>query len=220
MTTLVLVHGLWLGGWSWDGVTARLERPAHAVELPMRTPAGDAKVVRAALDGIDDDVVLVGHSYGGAVVTAIGGHPRVRHVVHLAAFLLDEGESISRVAPGHAVPATGLSDALRFSDDRSEVSIDGELAPAILCQHADATTADEVRRRLRPVARALFSDRPSAFSWRHAPSTYVVCTHDRTVAPDLQRVMAARATRTVEWDSDHSPLLSRPGDVAELLDQV
>ncbi|WP_375502740.1 alpha/beta fold hydrolase [uncultured Jatrophihabitans sp.] len=220
MTTLLLVHGMWHGAWCWDDVCARLSRPSVAVELPMRSLAHDAEVVRAALDSIDDEVVLVGHSYGGAVITAAGAHRRVRRLVYLAAFLLDEGESVSRVAPELGIADTGLGAALRFSEDRSEVRIDPELAPTLLYQRTSPAAVAQASARLRPVARAVFGERPNALAWRRVPSTYVICTEDRTVAPALQRVMAARATDVVEWPSDHSPQASRPDDVAALLDSV
>jgi pimeloyl-ACP methyl ester carboxylesterase len=211
---------MWHGAWCWDAVRAEFGSggPASAaVELPMRSLAADAAAVTAALDGIDDDVVLVGHSYGGAVITEAGDHPRVTRLVYLAAFLLDEGESVSRVAVERGVPDTGLGAALRFSADRSEISLDPGQAAQLLYNLTPAATVDAAIPRLRPVARSVFGDRPTRFAWRAKPSTYVVCTDDRTVAPDLQRIMAARATTATEWASDHSPQAGRPGDVAELL---
>ena len=220
MTTLVLVHGLWHGAWCWDDVRARLGRASVAVELPMRSLAGDADVVRCALDAVDDEIVVVGHSYGGAVVTALESHPSVRRLVYLAAFLLDDDESVSRVAPELGIADTGLGAALRFSDDRADVTIDPGLAPGILYQRTDPDVAARAVARLRPVARSVFGERPAQLSWRRIPSTYVICTEDRAVNPALQRVMAARAGDAVEWRSDHSPQASRPDDVAALLDSV
>lgn len=220
---VVLVHGLWHGAWSWDAVVAALREhgvPVTAVDLPMRTLEGDVEVVRDVLDRIEGPVVLVGHSYGGAVVTAAGDHPRVARLCYIAAFALAEGESISRVAPDEQMPETGLGAALRFSEDGDDVSIDPSRVADLLYHRAPPGAAQDALPRLRPVGRALFGGRPSTVAWRSRPSTYVVCTDDRTVAPELQRLMAARVADRREWDSDHSPLATCPADVAELLAEL
>lgn len=218
--TAVLVHGLWHGAWCWEPVIARLRAlciPAIAPDLPMRSLTEDTAVLSDLLDEVVGDSVLVGHSYGGAVITAAGNHPGVARLVYLAAFLLDAGESVSRVAPGHVVAPTRLAAALRVSADGQDVSIDPDLAVGLLYNRTPVAIAAAALGRLRPVSRAVFGERPARTAWRDVPSTYVVCTDDRTVAPELQRVMARRAGETYEWDSDHSPNLSRPDEVAELL---
>jgi pimeloyl-ACP methyl ester carboxylesterase len=216
----VLVHGLWHGAWCWDAVLEAL-RPhgldAVAIDLPMRSLAGDAAVLRQALDAISGSVVLAGHSYGGAVITAGGAHPAVKRLVYLAGFLLEETESISRVAPEAGIPATGLGDAMRFSADGQDVFIDPGLAVGLLYNRTPAAAIEGALARLRPVARGIFRARPEHTAWRDVPSTYVVCSDDRTVAPELERLMAARAEEMHEWDSDHSPIVSRPAEVAALL---
>jgi len=216
--TLVLVHGLWHGAWSWDLVRARLTGlECIAVDLPMTGLDVDVAVVRRALDTLPGPVVLAAHSYGGAVITAAGEHPAVRSLVYLAAFQLAEGESISRAVPEAELPPTRLAEALRFSADRSEVRIDPGLGRTLLYGKADPVLADAQLARIRPVARSLFSATVAASAWQHRPSTYVVCAEDRCVAPDLQRAMATRATRSIEWASDHTPLVSDPDRVAHLL---
>jgi pimeloyl-ACP methyl ester carboxylesterase len=215
---LILVHGLWHGAWSWDDVRASLgEVDAIAVDLPMRSLDEDVAVVRAAIDTVDGPVTLVGHSYGGAVITAAGESPAVRSLVYLAAFQLEAGESISRVRPDLAIAPTELGDALRFSDDRSLVSIDPAMARHILYGQATDEQAAAALARLRPASRSLFSARAQTTAWRGRRSSYVVCTQDTCVAPDLQRAMAERATVRFEWPADHSCPLSQPDRVAGLL---
>lgn len=216
--TAVLVHGLWHDGWCWEGVRAALDErgvASVAVEMPLTDLGGDVAVVRSVLDGLDGPAVLVGHSYGGAVVTAAGTHPAVRELVYVAAFQLDEGESVSRVLPGEEFGQTALGTALRV--DGGAVAFDPALAAELLYHDVPTAVADAATARLRPVGRALFRAVPAAVAWREVASTFAVCGEDRVVHPSLQRAMAARATSTVEWAAGHCVLLSRPALVADLV---
>lgn len=217
---VVLVHGLWHGGWCWQPVQDLLDEAGVAnvaVDLPLTTLGDDVAALRAALGEFGRPTVLVGHSYGGAVVTGAGTHPDVRRLVYLAAFQLDDGESVNRALPERAIPPTRLREALRFSADGTRISLDPELGRELLYNDVPDDIARAMLARTRPVGRAVFSGTPDAIAWRTVPSTYVVCTDDCTVAPDLQRAMAERATRVLEWRSGHSPITSRPELVAELL---
>src|SRR5438128_1156801 len=111
---------MWHGRWAWDPVRPLLSDAgvsSVAAELPMTSLAEDVAAVRRLLDAAREPVVLAGHSYGGAVITAAGAHPAVSQLVYLAAFALDEGESVSRVLPTLGIAPTRLSEALRLSDD-------------------------------------------------------------------------------------------------------
>jgi pimeloyl-ACP methyl ester carboxylesterase len=183
----------------------------------MTTLAEDTAALDRVLDDAAMPVVLAGHSYGGAVITVAGRHSAVRRLVYIAGFQLELGESISHVLPGSGIAPTRLASALRFSPDGQQVSLDRELARELLYNQAPAAEATAALARVRPVGRALFSARADTVAWRTVPSTYAVCTEDRTVAPQLQRAMAQRATACVEWASDHSPHVSHPDLVADLL---
>lgn len=218
--TAVLVHGLWHGSWAWDAVRAALAArgvESVAPDLPLTTLADDAAVLRGVLEDLPGPVVLVGHSYGGAVVTAAGDHPAVRNIVFLAAFALTEAESISRVAPDAAVPPTRLGEALRFSADGNQVLLDPAAGRQIIYGGTPEPVATAALARLRPVGRALFSARPKGVAWRTRRAVYAICTADECVAPELQRIMAARCEDQVEWDSDHSPAAGHPELVADLV---
>ncbi len=220
---VVLVHGLWHGGWVWDGVREHLSTAgisSLAVELPMTSLQADVDATVAALDGFDRPTVLVGHSYGGAVITAAGTHPRVEHLVYLAAFQLDVGESVSRTLPELDIPGTGLGAALRLCPSNDLVTLDPERAVQVMYADATSAVAAAAVARLSPVNRAVFRGVPTAFAWRHKPSTYVVCTEDRAVHPDLQRAMADRATHRRELRCGHSAAAVQPREVAELIESI
>ena len=213
-----LVHGLWHGAWCWDEVrTALAERgiDSVAVELPHTDLPADVRATREALDAFDRPAVLVGHSYGGAVITEAGEHPLVRELLYIAAFQLDDGESVSRTRPGRDLPETRLAEAMRVVG--SEVHLDPELGARLVYSDASPEIASAAMARVRPVDRLLFRGVPESIAWRSRPSTYVVCTEDEVVHPELQRAMAARANRTVEWLCGHSPLATRPDVVAALI---
>jgi pimeloyl-ACP methyl ester carboxylesterase len=216
--TVVLVHGAWHGAWCWEQVTPRLDEAGvawRALDLPLRSLAGDAAAVGEVLDAVDGPVALVGHSYGGAVVTAAGGHPAVEHLVFLAALTPAEGESCGRCYPDAGAPSTALGDA--FAIDDGEVTLAPE-AERLLYGACPADVAASAFARLRPIAVTCLTDSPAAVAWRERPSTFVVCTGDLGLHPDLQRALAKRCGgEVVEWDLDHSPFYSDPARTAALL---
>lgn len=228
---IVLVHGAWHGSWCWAPVIERLgpTLEVHTVDLPSvgAEPVGglanDVAAVRELLDALAGPVVLVGHSYGGAVITGAGDHPNVAHLVYLAAFMLDEGESAAAAAthdPDTAgIDHTGRPDpaaALRPAGE-GVVIVDPASRIELFYNECPPEVAAEAADRLQPQALANLMESPSSIAWRSRPSTYVVCTRDNAIHPDLQRIMARRATSSVEWTADHSPFLSQPDLVAQLL---
>lgn len=216
----MLVHGAWHGPWCWASVLAGLDErgvPAVAVDLPGPDLHADVDHVNGVLDGVDDDVVLVGHSYGGAVVTGAGVHPAVTELVYLTAFALDEDETVL----GALATDDGgdLREAVVVRDDGTSV-LDPARAPAVFYGDCDDVDVERALSLLRPFPGGAGVQAAPAIAWRHRPSTYVVCGADRVVPPTLQRAMAARipGAAVVEWpDASHSPFLSRPGEVVDLV---
>jgi pimeloyl-ACP methyl ester carboxylesterase len=234
MTSAVLVHGAWHGAWCFDPVLEALAArgvDAVAVDLPGHGddtgPLGDlhtdAARVREVLDCLDDDYVLLGHSYGGAVITEAGVHPNVRHLVFLCAFALDAGESCMAAAVREAEAldldwgkGPNLADGIEVADDGTS-TVSRAVAAECFFHDCDPATTDAALDRLGRQPMATLGDEPRAVAWRERPSTYVVCTDDRAVPAALQRLMAKRCTHTVELPTSHSPFLSAPDRVADLL---
>jgi pimeloyl-ACP methyl ester carboxylesterase len=234
VTTAVLVHGAWHGAWCFERVipllrdagieAVALDLPGHGDHPgPLTDLHGDAALVRGMLDGIDDDVVLLGHSYGGAVITEAGVHPKVRHLVYLCAFAVDAHETCMSAAvegsAAHDISWEGrpnLADAFLGHDDGT-ITITAEGAAVCFFHDCDAETAAAAIARLGPQPLITLQQEPTAVAWRERPSTYVVCSDDLGVHPGLQRLLASRCSTSVEWPTSHSPFLSAPERVAELL---
>ena len=233
--TVVLVHGAWHGAWCFDRVVSRLAQAAIstiAVDLPGHGAGSgafgdlhdDAARVCDVLADLDGDAVLLGHSYGGAVITQAGTHPAVRHLVYLCAFPLDLGESCAAAAADEAAGLShdrrpNLADAfVSHSDGTTTLNPDG--AARCLYNDCDPETLRWALSQLGPHPMVTLGQAPNAVAWRERPSTYVVCTNDMAVHPDLQRILARRCTAGVEWPTSHSPFASRPDLVAELLAEL
>lgn len=183
------------------------------VELPSSGQGGDlaadAAVVRAAIESSDEPAILVGHSYGGVVITeAAAGLPQVRHLVYLAAFLLDAGESLLGVIGGPPpwfVPSADGSTVLP-DDPRTVFYLDVEPGVA-----AAAAT------QLQPQSLAAFNAPLSQAAWHTIPSTYIACTQDQAIPYPAQQAMSGRAGSVHTLQASHSPFLSQPEVVAGLI---
>lgn len=217
MPHLVLVHGAFHGPWCFDPILPLLRARGIAYttpELPLSSLAADAAAVTRALDRLDEPVVLLGHSYGGAVVTAAGVHPRVARLVLLTALAPDSGES----------PNGGLLEideaflaALRPSADGA-LEVDPGRAAALFYPDAEPHEAAAAAARLRSGHTGLPGERIEQAAWRIRPTDYIVCTDDPIVLPVSQRALAARTGgRVHELPGDHSPFLARPEALAALL---
>lgn len=216
MDPVVLVHGAWHGAWCWDGVVADLERrgvPVTAVELPLSGYHADVETARGAIAGAGDGVVVVAHSYGGMVVSqAAAGLANVRRLVYIAAFQAEDGEDMVTILSQHP---SELLESLVF--DERGVTVEPDRVHDIFYGDSDTTVAAACAARLRPMSAEDPPVMTGEPAWRSIPSTYVVCQNDRAVPPEVQRQLAARAQEVVEWPTDHSPFLTRPGDIAVLL---
>jgi pimeloyl-ACP methyl ester carboxylesterase len=190
---------------------------AAAIDLPSNHGGGgfvaDVAAVRSALDGMHAPVTLVGHSYGGAVVSEAGTHPSVGHLVVIAGFALEPGETvIENAAPPREPGALEMS--IRVEGDSSVVDPVG----ARLAFYADCAEAPV--DRLVPHPWDAFGTPITETPHKSVPSTYVFCSQDQALHPSAQRFFATRCSTTVELAASHSPMLSMPARVADILRAV
>jgi hypothetical protein len=231
---VVLVHGAWHGAWCYAALQAELDQrgiaslaidlPGHgASTLPLGDLHGDAQHVADVVAALDRPVVLVGHSYGGAVISeaavrvARASAGPVRHLVYLTAFALDEGESIGSLLGSLPRVSVALSAAITPRDDGTSVLEPGAAAPALYGSCPPAVAAASVAR-LSPQPMITFGQSVTGAARNGMPSTYVVCTEDRAIAVEHQQAMATRCDTVVTLHTDHSPFVSMVGGTADAIE--
>ena len=227
LPTVVLVHGAFADSSGWNDVTVRLHKEGYTVlaaSNPLRGLTTDAAYVRSILETIEGPIVLVGHSYGGAVITnAATGNPNVQSLVYIAAYALEEGERLvdaNALGGGHSSLAEHL--VIRPYPGAPEGDADGYIDPAFFGElfAADLST--------KQIATLAASQRPAALSalftpsgvpaWKSIPSWFLVASQDHTIPPEAERAMAERAgSTTVEIDSSHVAMMSHPDVVVNLI---
>jgi pimeloyl-ACP methyl ester carboxylesterase len=174
---------------------------------------GDVAFIKSAIDQVTGPVVVTAHSYGGAPVTAAAVDERVSGIVYLCAFMLDAGESCAGVIGGSLPEWCNLLPDGTFLIDR-------DAAPEILYGDCDPVTQKWAVDHLVPQLAVTSSQRIRRAAWHTVPSTYLVSSLDRAIVPALQHQMAERASEVIEIASSHSPFLSRPKDVAQVIRRV
>ncbi len=225
MSTFALVHGAWHGAWCWDLLVPELEARGHRA-VTMDLPCDDlgagtseyANVVVDALQGTDDEVVLVGHSLGGLTIPVVAERRPVARMVFLAAIIPSPGQSIPdqyRVEPATHLAFHGATDA----DELGRRFLSAHAARTWLYHDCSEELAIWAHGQLRPQAGPPGEEVTPLRVWPAVPSSYVVCTEDRVIVADWAR-RAARdrlGTTAIELPGSHSPMLSRPADLAEVL---
>lgn len=216
---IILVHGFWGGAAHWAKVIpelwARGYTDLHAVEMPLTSLADDAGRLRQMIAQQDGDVLLVGHSYGGAVITEAGNAPNVVGLVYIAAFAPDAGESpggISQAVPPEAFPNIA-------PDSDGYLWIKRELYRESFCQDLDEADALVMAITQKAPVGSTFGDAISDPAWKHKPSWYQISSEDRMINPENQRTMSARMSprNVITLDASHASLASRPKEVAGLI---
>jgi pimeloyl-ACP methyl ester carboxylesterase len=226
-STIVLVHGAWDKPAGWDGVAARLRAAGYPVVVPdnpLRSLSGDSAAIARFLHGVTGPIVLVGHSYGGMVITNAALHnPRVKALVYIAAFAPDKGETalglIAR-SPGSLLPLALLPAPFIGPDHRVgiDTTINPLLFPTVFAQDAPSRAARQMAITQRPATLASGAGKSGIPAWRTIPSWYMVAHNDRIIPPAVERFMAQRAHAiTVEIASSHAAPVAHPADVADLI---
>ncbi|MFF8997129.1 alpha/beta fold hydrolase [Streptomyces achromogenes] len=225
--TVVLVHGAFADAASWSGVIEELQRhdiPVIAPPNPLRGLASDAAYVASVAAQIDGPVVLVGHSYGGALITVAGTAENVVGLVYVAAYVLEEGESLGELQG--RFPLSPLVSNLKQwtypvadGDPAVEVTIAADAFPAVFAADVPADVTKVLAVAQRPLAAAAFEETASAAAWRTKPSWALVAGADTAINPEVERFGAQRAGATVVEieGASHAVAVSQPKQVAELI---
>lgn len=216
--TVVLVHGAWADGSSWQRVIPFLLDkgvPVVAVQNPTSSLDADVAATKVVLDAIDGPVVLVGHSWGGAVITEAGNDPKVEALVYVAAFAPDAGETLGELVNAHPAPP-GLSQVRDDGAGNLKLSVEGWIDDVGQdLPEAEARVLSVVQP---PLPASTFGDKVSAAAWRAKPSWYVVSAQDRVVSVELERMFAERmGATTSEVDASHLSILSQPRAIAQIV---
>jgi pimeloyl-ACP methyl ester carboxylesterase len=219
--TVVLVHGGFVDGAGWEGVYSILRKDGYdatIVQNPTLSLAGDVAATRQIIAQATGPVVLVGHSYGGVVITEAGNDPKVSKLVYIAAFAPDKGESVASLIknppPGAPVPPIlPPQDGFLFLD---KVKFAASFAADVEAEKAAFMADSQV-----PWGVAALEGAVSEPAWKTKPSWYLVATDDRMIPPPAQRFMSKRAgAKVVESAGSHAIYVSRPADVASLIRQA
>jgi pimeloyl-ACP methyl ester carboxylesterase len=221
LPVIVLVHGAWADGSSWNRIIPILQAKGLqviAVQIPLTSVADDFAAARRIIEDTEGPIVLVGHSWGGMAVTQAGVDPKVAALVYFSAFAADIGETGSSLIAAHATPpalSTIVSDMAGFVY-QTEAGMEQNVAPDLPAVEARVLAATQGR-----LAGAAFGETVTAVAWKTKPCWYVVTPDDRVVSADLQRALAERMkARTTELYASHMSLLSQPAKVAGVIEDV
>jgi pimeloyl-ACP methyl ester carboxylesterase len=228
MTTFALVHGAFHGAWCWDLLRPELERRGNrtiAMDLPSSDPdAGAARCAEVVGEALEPsrEVVLVGHSLGGLVIPLLPSFRKVQHLIYICGLLPLPGSSYDAATEGQPVHAHFTPSVPAFTNPDGSTSFPHEGAVEYFFDDCPPALANWAASQLRPQRWKIMQEVTPLAEWPRIPSTYVLCTGDRVVNPEWSRsaVPAALGTDPVELPGGHSPFLSRPAELAELLVEI
>ncbi|RBP38146.1 pimeloyl-ACP methyl ester carboxylesterase [Roseimicrobium gellanilyticum] len=215
--TIVLVHGLWADGSSWNKVITPLVEDGFeviSVQNPTTTLEDDVAAANAAIERAKGDVILVGHSWGGFVITESGAHPKVKGLVYVAAFAPDKGETVPTLS-ANAAP-TKLTDFLKEANGLLTVSKEG--VAKVFAGDLPKSEQEVIYVVQQPASPKVFAGVGQHAAWKTKPSWYVVASQDKTINPQLEEWMAKRAkSKITVLEASHVAMLSKPKEVLEVI---
>src|SRR5271170_1732203 len=216
---VVLVHGAFADGSGWEAVAKILEKDGYKVSVvqhPETSYADDQKYTKAAIDAMGGPVVLVGHSYGGSIITEAGNNTNVAALVYIAAFALDDGESCALIE--QALPQA--SKAFK-SDSNGNWWIEQDQFAADFAADVPPAVSHFMAQSQVPISTDSFTHKVMSPAWKTKPTWYMVATADRSINPDQERMMAKRANaKTVEANASHVAYMSHPRETARLIEEA
>ncbi len=219
--TVVLVHGAFADGSSWNRVINKLQKQhteVIAVQLPLTSLKDDVAATQHAIARAHGDVVLVGHSWGGTVISEAGNDARVKSLVYVAAFAPDSGQSTADLAGSYPAPP-GSAGIAKTADGFLYLpgkSVRQDFAPDIKADEQNTLTATQ-----GPIRADAFAEKVTHAAWHDKPSWYVVSKNDRMINPELERAMAkAIHAKTTEVAASHMSMVSQPEEIAQVIEQA
>jgi len=217
-TTIVLVHGAFADGSSWDKVIPLLHAKGYkvvAVQNPLSSLADDVAATKRVVDAQTGKVVLVGHSWGGTVITEAGTSDKIKALVYVAAFAPSAGEASGNLGKDYAVPPgvpTLQQDATGY------LWLPADSVAKNFAQDVPAATARMIAATQGPIAAKAFADTTTVAAWKNKANYYIVADQDRMIAPELQQAFAKKINAvTTTLPTSHVPMVSRPARVADVI---
>jgi pimeloyl-ACP methyl ester carboxylesterase len=217
--SVVLVHGAFVDGSGWKGVYDLLSQDGYEVLVTQHSTAslkGDVAAVTSVIEAAKHPVILVGHSYGGMIISQAGVNPKVKSLVYVAAYAPETGESVAKIAQIAAQPGESRAPLLPPRD--GHLLVDPAKFPEAFAADVPRSTTDFMAASQVPWGLAAVQTEVGDVAWKVKPTAMLVTTNDRMIPPSVQRMMAKRSgAKTIELGSSHAVMLSHPHEVADFI---
>ena len=218
--TIIFVHGVWADGSCWGYQIAELQARGYnviSVQNPLTSLADDVAATKRAIDLTPGDIILVGHSWGGFVITQAGNNPKVKGLVFVAAFAPDAGESVPSLSANG--PATELGKY--FVPEDTFLGLSREGVKKVFAQDLNAKQQELIYATQIAASQTLFDEKSGDPAWKQKPNWCIVAKHDNAISPELERFMAKRINaKTIEVESCHVVMLAHPKEVLSIIEEA